>query len=58
VIEVPHQPWDIISLDLVGPLSISREYDGIIVVIDRFSKIAQYISIMMNITSKEVAKSL
>ena len=58
MIEVPHQPWDIISLDLVGPLSISREYDGIIVVIDRFSKIAQYISIMMNITSKEVAKSL
>jgi len=58
VIEVPHQPWNIISLDLVGPLSISREYDGIIVVIDRFSKMAQYISIMMNITSKEVAKSL
>jgi len=45
--KVSHQPWNIISLDLVGPLPISRGYDGIMVVIDRFSKMAQYINIFI-----------
>jgi len=56
--KVSHQLWDIISLDFVGLLLISKKYNRIIVVIDRFSNMAQYIPIIINIISKEVAKSL
>jgi len=38
--KVSHQLWDIISLDFVGLLLISKKYNRIIVVIDRFSKMA------------------
>jgi len=41
-----------------GPLPISKEYNRIIVVVDKFSKIAWYIPIIMNIMLKGVAKSL
>jgi len=51
--EVPQRPWDIISLDLAGPLPISKGYDGVLVVVDRFSKMACYIPITMNITSQK-----
>jgi len=56
--EVPTQPWDIISVDLVGPLPISSGYNGIMVAVDRFSKMARYIPINMEISSRGVAQKL
>ena len=58
--KVLQHPWDIFSLDLVGPLPISKGYDRVLVVVDRFSKMACYILITMNITItlKGVAKNL
>ena len=56
--EVPQHLWDIISLDLVGPLPISKEYDRVLVVVDRFPKITCYILVTMNITSKRVGKNI
>jgi len=42
-----------ISIDLIGPLSESAGYDGIL---NQFFKIAYYIPINMNITVQGVAK--
>jgi len=54
--EVPQNPWEIVSIDLIGPLPESAGYDGILVIVDRFSKMARYIPINMNITAQGVAK--
>ena len=54
--EIPRGPWEIISIDLVGPLPEPSGYDGILVIVDRFSKMARYILINMNITVQGVAK--
>jgi len=54
--KIPKGPWEVISIDLVGPLPELLEHDGILVIVDRFSKMARYIPISMNITVQEVAK--
>jgi len=54
--EVPRNPWEIISIDLIGLLPESAGYDGILVIVDCFSKMARYIPINMNITAQGVAK--
>ena len=54
--EIPQNPWEIVSIDLIGPLPESAGYDGILVIVDRFSKMAHYIPINMNITAQGVAK--
>ena len=54
--EVPQNPWEIVSIDLIGPLLESAGYNRILVIVDRFSKMAQYIPINMNITAQGVAK--
>ena len=40
----------------MGPLPESSGHDGILVIVDRFSKMACYILISMNITAQGVAK--
>jgi len=42
----------------VGPLSISSGYNGIIVAVDHFSKMARYIPINIEISSRGVAQKL
>jgi len=42
----------------VGPLPISSGYNGIMVAVDHFSKIARYIPINMEISSRGVAQKL
>jgi len=54
--EVLQNPWEIVSIDLIGPLPESVGYNGILVIVDRFSKIAHYILINTNITAQGVAK--
>ena len=54
--EIPRSPWEIISIDLIGPLPELSGYDGILVIVDCFSKMARYIPINMNITAQGVAK--
>ena len=54
--EIPKGPWEVISIDLVGLLPESSGHDGILVIVDRFSKMACYIPISMNITVQGVAK--
>jgi len=54
--KVSQNLWEIISINLIGPLPELVEYDGILVVINHFSKIACYIPININITAQGVAK--
>jgi len=56
--EILKGPWETISIDLIGPLPESAEYDRILVIVDRFSKMACYVPINMNITAQGVAKVL
>ena len=55
--KVPKGPWEIISINLIGPLPEPAEYDGILVIVDCFSKMAHYTPINMNITAQGVAKT-
>ena len=56
--EVPTQPWDVISIGIVGPLPTSSGYNGILVTVNQFSKMARYIPINMEISSRRVAQKL
>jgi len=49
-------PWEIINMDLIGLLLESAGFNGILVIVDHFSKMACYTPINMNITAQGVAK--
>ena len=52
--EIPNEPWEIISVDLIGLLTQSKGKDIILVIVDRFSKKA-YFLLTTTITSQGVA---
>ena len=52
--EIPSFPWEIISVDLIGPLPQSKSKNAILVVVDRFSKMIHLFPVMDTITSKGV----
>ena len=54
--EVLQNPWEIVSIDLIGLLLESTGYNGILVIVDCFFKMACYILINMNIMAQGVAK--
>ena len=41
--EVPERPWQHISVDFITKLPMSKGYDLILVVCDRFSKISHFV---------------
>ena len=53
---VPDTPWEIISVDLIGPLPESKGKNAIMVVVDRFSKMIQLFPVSTKITSQGMAK--
>ena len=53
--EIPSSPWEIISIDLIGPLPQFEGKNAILVIIDRFSKMIYLFPVMDTITSKGVA---
>jgi len=56
---IPSRPWETISIDFIGPLPRTSDYkDMILVVGDKFSKMAHFIPTTQNATSKETAKLL
>jgi hypothetical protein len=56
---VPERPWQEVSLDFITQLPSSRigtkEYDAILVVVDRYTKIAKFIPTTTNISAPEFA---
>jgi hypothetical protein len=56
---IPHRPWEVISIDFVGPLVRTKDYhNSILVVVDKFSKMGHFIPTSTGITSERTARLL
>lgn len=54
---IPHRPWETISIDFIGPLPKTDNYhDFILVVVDKFTKMAHFIPTNQEVTAKQTAK--
>ncbi len=56
--ETPERRWGMISMDFIMPLPKSEGYTGILVVMDRLTKMAHFIPIKKTIDSIETAQTL
>ncbi|OBZ69861.1 Transposon Tf2-8 polyprotein [Grifola frondosa] len=54
--EIPDQPWDITTVDLITGLPESSEHDAIMVVADRMTKRARFFPVHGTIDAQEVAE--
>jgi hypothetical protein len=53
---IPSRPWESIGMDFLGPLPKSKtDNDMILVIIDRLTKLAHFVSTQSTVTSKETA---
>lgn len=53
---IPSGPWTSVSLDFITDLPMSMSYDSILVIVDRFTKMAHFTPCSKAITGKETAK--
>ena len=54
-LEVPEGPWTDITYDMIVKLPKSQGYDSILVVVDRFSKMAHFIPCKERMSAEELA---
>ena len=54
--DIPERPWATISVDFIGPLPLSRSYDMIMVVIDKFTKMMIAIPCNKEVDTKGTAQ--
>ncbi|MBW0580188.1 hypothetical protein O181_119903 [Austropuccinia psidii MF-1] len=52
---IPNGPWICLSMDFITQLPLSNSFDSILVIVDRFSKMAFSIPTMSSITSLDLA---
>ncbi|MBW0508765.1 hypothetical protein O181_048480 [Austropuccinia psidii MF-1] len=52
---IPNGPWNCLSMDFITQLPLSNSFDSILVLVDRFSKMAVSIPTMSSITSLDLA---
>jgi transposase InsO family protein len=56
---IPEKPWRVISIDFVGPLPMTKDYfNYVLVVVDKFSKMAHFIPTTSNVTAQRTARLL
>jgi hypothetical protein len=54
---IPEKPWQVISIDFVGPLPMTPDYfDTVLTVVDKFSKRGHFIPTTKNVTSQKTAQ--
>jgi len=53
---IPEAPWEEISIDMIGPLPKSGDYDAILVIVDRFSKMIRLFPTETTLSSGGLAK--
>ena len=56
-LEVFYAPWKSISVDFIVALPASQNHHQIMVVVDRFSKMAHFVPLHENATTSDVAKA-
>jgi len=54
--EIPSQPWEHISIDLITGLPESNGFNAILVIVDRFSKMILLVAIRDTLTSFQTAE--
>ncbi|MBW0471886.1 hypothetical protein O181_011601 [Austropuccinia psidii MF-1] len=52
---IPNGPWICLSMDFITQLPLSNSFDSILIIVDRFSKMAVFIPTMSLITSMDLA---
>jgi hypothetical protein len=52
---IPERPWHSISMDFIEPLPTSDNFDAILVIVDRLTKQAIFISTTIHCTSEDLA---
>ncbi|MBW0563223.1 hypothetical protein O181_102938 [Austropuccinia psidii MF-1] len=52
---IPSGPWICLSIDFITQLPLSNSFDSILVIVDRFSKMAVFIPKISSITSLDLA---
>jgi len=53
---IPEKPWSHILVDFITKLPLAQGYDAILVVCDRFSKMAHFIATMERTSAEELAR--
>ena len=54
--QVPERPWQHISVDFIMKLPVSKSYDSILVVCDRFSKMSHFVVMTEKTTVEGLAR--
>ncbi|MBW0587122.1 hypothetical protein O181_126837 [Austropuccinia psidii MF-1] len=54
-LQIPNGPWICLSMDFITQLPLSNSFDSILVIVDRFSKMAVFILTMSSITLLDLA---
>ncbi|MBW0572504.1 hypothetical protein O181_112219, partial [Austropuccinia psidii MF-1] len=55
-LQIPSGPWNSLSMDFITQLPLSNNFDSILVVVDRFSKMAIFIPTYGTITALDLAQ--
>ncbi|MBW0591733.1 hypothetical protein O181_131448 [Austropuccinia psidii MF-1] len=55
-LQIPSGPWNSLSIDFITQFPLSKNFDSILVVVDRFSKMEIFIPAYGTITSLELAQ--
>jgi hypothetical protein len=55
-LEIPDSPWTSISMDMITQLPESNNYNAILVIVDRFTKMAHLAPTTNNATSEDIAQ--
>ena len=55
-LEIPQEPWQEISIDIIGPLPKSNGMDAIVVIVDWFMKMICLKATTTNVSSEGIAK--
>ncbi|MBW0573707.1 hypothetical protein O181_113422 [Austropuccinia psidii MF-1] len=55
-LQIPSGPWNSLSMDFITQLPLSSNFDSILVVVDRFSKMAIFIPTYSTITALDLAQ--
>ena len=53
---IPERPWTYILVDFITKLPLAQEYDSILVVVDRLTKMVHFISTTEKTSAEELAR--